>query len=74
MKKGDKVIYLKEIKMLDYGTVGIVANIFSDFITIIYPQNKSFEDDGKGGFKPIKGSPNKIYAHSARITDIKIVE
>jgi len=39
---------------------------------IVYPQNSAFEDDGKGGWKPKKGVPNKIYCHSVSLKEIKL--
>jgi hypothetical protein len=70
-KEGMKVIFTGKLKMLDEGTVGIITKLYSDWCSIAYPQNLSFEEDGKGGWKPIKGAPNKVYAHSVKLTEIK---
>ena len=61
------------MKMLDKNTVGIIDSIHNDLCTVIYPQNASYEDDGKGGWKPIKNKRVQVYAHSAKLTDISIV-
>ena len=70
-KEKTKVIYTGTMKMLDEGTVGVIDKIHDDWCVIVYPQHQAFEKDGKGGWKPIKGAPNKVYAHSAKLTDIK---
>ena len=70
-KEGMKVIFIGEMKALDKGTVGILDKLHPDWCVIVYPQNSAYEDDGKGGWKPIKGAPNKMYAHSAKLTEIK---
>ena len=70
---GSKVIFLGKLKMLDEGSIGILNNVYGDYCTIIYPQNQAYEDDGKGGYKLIKNAPNKIYAHSAKLNEIKMV-
>jgi len=43
-----------------------------DWCVIVYPQNSAYEDvikDGVVGWKPKKGAPNKIYAHSVKLKD-----
>lgn len=72
-KIGCQVVYLGKLKMLDAGSVGVLKSVFDDCCTIVYPQNAAYEDDGKGGFKPIKNAPNQVYAHSAKLNEIKLV-
>ena len=74
MKKGDKVIYLVKLQMLDEGTIGVVSEIYNDWCSIVYPQNSSYDYDDKGNWKPKKNAPNKIYAHSAKLCEVKLVE
>lgn len=70
-KEGMKVIFTGKLKMLDEGSVGIISKLYPDWCSIVYPQNAAYEDDGKGGWKPIKNAPNQVYAHSAKLTEIK---
>jgi hypothetical protein len=70
---GKSCIYLKDLKMLDKNTIGIIDKVYNDWCVIIYPQNSSYEYDEKGGWKPIKNAPNQVYAHSAKFTEIKII-
>lgn len=72
---GDKVTYNKNLKSLDYDSVGIITYISKDYtwVTIKYPQNSAYDDDDKGGWKPRKNAPNKVFAHSANIEDITII-
>lgn len=72
-KVGCQVIYLGKLKMLDNGSVGILSTVCDDWCTIVYPQNAAYEDDGNGVFKPIKNAPIKVYAHSAKLNEIKLV-
>jgi len=72
-KIGYKVEYLGKLKMLDSGSVGILNSVCDDWCTIVYPQNAAYEDNGKGGFKPIKNAPKQVYAHSAKLIEIKLV-
>jgi hypothetical protein len=57
MKKGNKVIFTGTLKKLDQGTVGEIAHIGKDWVSIVYPQNL--------------GS-NKVYSHSANLKDIRL--
>lgn len=59
MEIGDKVLYLKTMKALDFGEIGFINYIGRNFISIIYPQNEH---------------KNKVYAHSARLCDVKILK
>ena len=70
-KIGINVIFTGKMKMLDEGTIGVLDKVHDDWCVIIYPQNSAYEDDGKGGWKPRKNAPNKIYAHSCKLTEIK---
>lgn len=72
-KIGEKVIFTGKIKKLDYGSIGILKKVYDNWAVIVYPQNSGYEDNGKGGWKPIKKSPNKVYAHSCKLTEIKLV-
>jgi len=68
---GKSVMFTGELKALDPGTVGVLDKVHDDWCVIVYPQNSAYEDDGKGGFKPRKGAPNKVYSHSCKLTEIK---
>ena len=70
-KIGTNVIFTGKLLALDEGTIGVLKSVHEDWCVIVYPQHQAYEDDGKGGFKPIKGAPNKVYAHSAKLTEIK---
>jgi hypothetical protein len=70
---GSKVIYTGKLRMLTKGTVGVLDAVYDDWCVIVYPQNSAYENDGKGGFKPIKNAPNQIYSHSCKLTEIKVI-
>lgn len=72
-KIGTEVIFTGKLKMLDEGSVGILDKVFDDWCSIVYPQNASYEEDGKGGWKPIKGKRVQVYAHSAKLTEIRSI-
>lgn len=74
MKKGDKVIYLKDMKGLDKDSIGILQSIDGDNCIVYYPQNVSFETDSLGNIKPIKGALNKVSMHSAKLNDLKLYQ
>jgi len=66
MKIGDSVIYNREMKALDYGTVGIIHSIYGEKCTIIYTQNSMYDENGKIE----KNSPTKVYSHSCLLTEL----
>ena len=72
-KIGTNVIFTGKLVMLDEGTVGILKSVYDDWCVVIYPQNASYEDNGKGGWKPVKNATNKIYAHSCLLSEIMSV-
>lgn len=65
------VIFTGNLKGLDSGTVGLITSLHPDWCVITYPQNSAYEPDGKSGWKQIKGAPNKVYSHSAKLTEVK---
>ena len=71
MEQGSKVIYKGKLKMLNKGTIGVIGEMYSDWCVIVYPQNVAYEDNCKNGWKPIKGAPNQVYAHSAKLVDVE---
>lgn len=70
-KVGTEVIFTGEIKCLIKGTVGILTSVYPTWCTIVYPQNSAYEDLPNGGWKPKKNFPNLVYAHSAKLDQIK---
>ena len=63
--------------ILDEGTTGILESVHfdpvnGDWANIVYPQNRSYEEDGNGGWRPIKGKPVRTYSHSASLKDIQL--
>lgn len=71
LQEGMEVIFTGEMKALDKGTIGVLDKLYSDWCVIVYPHNSAYEEDGKGGWKPKKGAPNKVHAHSAKLTEVK---
>lgn len=72
LQVGMKVIFTGDYKALDKNTIGVLSSMHNDYGVIVYPQNAAYEDDGKGGWKPIKGAGNKIYAHSVKLSEVKL--
>jgi len=65
MKEGDKVKYKKEMKALDFGSIGIIdsyhkanENNSEDWCSVVYEQNLK---------------TNKVYAHSAKISELELI-
>ena len=71
---GKKAVCTVAVKLLDEGTIGIITFVWKDSCVITYQQNSAYEEDGKGGWKLKKNAPHKVYAHSCKLADIKIVE
>ncbi len=69
-KIGSKVIFTGSLKMLDKGMIGFLTGISGSLGFINYPQNACFEQDKNGDYVPIKGKSPKVYAHSAKLTEI----
>lgn len=72
-KIGCVVVFTGNIKMLNEETPGILKSIYGDFCVIVYPQNEAYEYTEDGGWKPKKGSPNQIYSHGCKLTEIKLI-
>lgn len=70
---GTKVILVAGMKSLAYGSVGVIEKMHKDWCVVVYPQNASYEDDGNGGWKPIKNATGQVYCHSAKFTELKII-
>lgn len=70
LKEGAEVIYTGTLKGLNKGEVGVISSIKSGFCFIIYPQNSAYKYNDDGTWEPIKGAPNKIYAHSAKLNEV----
>ena len=73
-KVGSEVVFTGQIKMLNENTTGILSFVCEKFCTVVYPQNSSYEDDGNGGWKVKNGAPNQVYAHSAKLDEIKLIK
>ena len=67
MKEGDKVIYQKELKGLPINSIGVIKTINDKMASIVYPQ---FLPTKKGESYSFT---NYVYAHSALLSDLKIV-
>lgn len=70
-KIGAKVVFTGKLKMLPENSIGILDNVIDDWGVIVYTQYSSYEEDGNGGFKPIKGKEIHVFAHSAKLDDIQ---
>jgi hypothetical protein len=69
-KVGSSVVFKGKIKLLEEGTKGVLTSVNKNFGVITYPQNAAHEPNGKGGWSPIRGAPNQIYAHSVLLRDL----
>ncbi len=74
MNIGDKVIFTGDLKFLPNGCIGVIGAVCPTWATIYYPQHQSFQEDGNGGWKPIKGIPNAVFAHSAKLSEIILAD
>ena len=77
-KIGSEVIFTGDNNLLDKNSVGILDSVHpsneynpESWCVIIYPQNSAYDYDDKGGWKPKKKAPNKIYSHSVKLSEIK---
>lgn len=66
IKEGDKVIYQKTLKALDFGTVGIAG--------LIYPPNRNNKEEWTTVIYEQNRGTNQVFSHSACTKDLKRVD
>lgn len=64
MEVGDEVMFVKELKSLVYGTVGVLSSIHLDTIK---------GDWGVVVYKDYVKNKTGVYCHSAKLCDLKLM-